>query len=185
MNRRTFLASAAAGASTVGTAGCARPVGSDTETKTPPKIDQQTPTSGVVPSLPVSEVKSVTESAIESAPSSVADLDAFEAALTNAGVSDVGLTEHDKFLSLSHAVSHDAAGSVARTLGTTAGVYAALVETSGDDRPLSVSVSVAGEVAGEYAVPPEWATEYRTGETTAKEYGEKVLGTVKTKVEPS
>lgn len=180
MRRRPFIASAVAATPLV--AGCARPVESE-DRETPPEIDRQTPTSRLVPSLPVAEVKSVTESGVESAPESVADLDALEAALVERGVGVVDLTEHDEFVSLTQAVDSFADEGVARSLGVVAGAYAGFVAESDDPVPLSVTLEHDGSTMGEYAVAAAWAEEYLSGETTAKEYGEKVLGTVKTKTE--
>lgn len=176
MYRRTFVASAAAATVAV-TAGCARPVETDPGRKTPPKIDQQTPTSRLVPSLPVPEVKATVASAIDSAPES-ASLETFESTLAD-HADGATLSEYDEHLSLTYTVGQS--GGVARTVGVTAGTYAAYVEATDDARPLSVSLLADGRTVGEYAVPPEWAVEYRTGTTTAKEYAEKVLGTLKTK----
>jgi hypothetical protein len=189
--RRALIRRAAAASAAVA-AGCTSPVGTDSkegvgrdagpESPSPPAIDQQTPTSGVVPSLPVAEVKAIVASGIESAPESVADLAAFETALGERDVEDAALSEHQSHLSLSHAVDRPdgsgGGGGVAGALGVVAGTYAAYVD-AGDWRPLSVEVTRSGPSIGTYAVAPEWVSEYTSGRTTAKAYGEKVLGTVK------
>lgn len=182
VRRRTFLASAAAVASTVVTAGCAQPVENDAKekTKTPPKIERKITTSGLVPSLPVSEVKAITASAIESAPTSIADPGAIETALHEVGLDGAKLSEYDTFLSLTHSNAAGEDGGIARTLGTVAGTYAGYIHAAGDERPLSVTVKADGKSVGEYAVAAKWAAEYSAGTTSAKEYGEKVLSTTKT-----
>ena len=183
VRRRHFVASVAAATPLV--AGCARPVesGSDTTTKTPPKIQRQTPTSRLVPSLPVTEVKSIAASGVESAPESVDGLDAFESAIDERGVDVVDSTEYETFVSLTQAIDSFADEGVARSLGVVSGTYAAYVDATDEPGPLSVTLEHEGSTMGEYAVAAEWAEEYLADETTAKEYGEKVLGTVKTKPE--
>ncbi|MFC5970701.1 hypothetical protein ACFPYI_05080 [Halomarina salina] len=183
MRRRHFVVSVAA--ATPLAAGCARPVesGSDTATKTPPKIQRQTPTSRLVPSLPVPEVKSIAESGVESAPDSVDGFDSFAAALDERGVDVVDGSEYETFVSLTQAVDSFADEGVARSLGVVAGTYATYVEAVDEPGPLSVTLEHEESTMGEYAVAVEWAEEYLADETTAKEYGEKVLGTVKTKTE--
>lgn len=179
MRRRRFLASALA-VTTPLAAGCARPAESE-EPPTPPKIDRQTPTSGLVPSLPVPEVTSIVKSGIESAPESVPDVEALETALEERGVRVVDLTEHDEFVALTQAVDSFVGEGIARSIGVVAGVYAAFVAEADDPVPLSVTLERDGSTFGEYAVASPWAEEYLAGETTTKEFAEKVRDTVKTK----
>jgi hypothetical protein len=181
VRRRSFLTSVAAVSPAV-VAGCARPVSSGDEAKrTPPKIDRQTPTSRLVPSLPVTEVKSVAAAGVESAPESVADLAAFERALRERALTVERLTEHDTFLSLKRSVDSFGEAGIARSAGVVAGVYAAYVSETGGPSSLSVTVTHEASTIGTYAVARAWATEYLADETTKKEYAEKVLGTVETK----
>jgi hypothetical protein len=179
VRRRRFLAGTLAVVTPLA-AGCARPAESE-EPPTPPEIDRKTPTSGLVPSLPVSGVKSKIESGIESAPASVPDVEAFEAALDERGVRVVDLKEYDEFLSLTHGVDALVDEGVARSIGVVAGVYAAFVAEADDPVPLSVTLEREGSTIGEYAVASPWAEEYLAGETTTKEFAEKVRDTVKTK----
>lgn len=178
MRRRALLAAlAGSGAALAGCAESAEPP----PTETPPEVKEETPVSGSVPDLPVREVKGVVETRIEETPDSIPDADAFEAALVERDVDVRELSEKDDFVSLHHAVEAFTAAGVADPLGVVAGVYAAYVPEIDDHAPLSASVDHAGETAGEYAIATTWAEEYDSGAITAKEYGEKVLGTLKTK----
>jgi hypothetical protein len=178
MRRRALLAAVAGSGAAL--AGCAESAG-PSPTETPPDVKAQTPVSGSVPDLPSREVKTIVGKRIEAAPDAVPDVDAFEAALVERDVDVRELSEKDDFVSLHHAVEAFTAAGVADPLGVVAGVYAAYVPEVDDPTPLSAAVEHAGETAGEYAIATTWAEEYDSGAITAKEYGEMVLGTLKTK----
>jgi hypothetical protein len=181
VDRRRFLRGVVAGAPLSVVAGCARPVESAAEDgSSPPKISRKTPTSGLVPSLPVTEVTGVIADGVEAAPRSAEGPDSFGPTLDEHGVTVLKTTAHDSYLSLKQATGPLADGGLARSLGTVAGVYAGVVESAAPG-PLSVTLRRDGSKIGGYNVAPEWAEAYLADETTATVYGEKVRDTLKTK----
>ena len=178
MRRRPLLGALLAAGTPL--AGCARPVESDSE-KTPPDVHERTPAGESVPDLPVEEVKDVATAGVEAAPDAVGGPEEFEAALEERGVAVESVSEKPDFLSVHHAVDSFAGAGLAEPLGIVAGVYAAYVPEVDDPTLLSAAVEHAGETAGEYAIATTWAEEYDSGAITAEEYGEMVLGTLKTK----
>jgi hypothetical protein len=181
VDRRRFLRGVVAGAPLSVVAGCARPVESvATDGSSPPKISRKTPTSGLVPSLPVTEVKGVIADAVGAAPRSAEGPDSFESVLDDRDVTVLKTTAYDSYLALEQATGSLADGGLAWSLGTVAGVYAGVVESAAPG-PLSVTLRRDGSTIGAYNVAPEWAEAYLAGEMSARVYAEKVRDTLKTK----
>ncbi|MFC6836570.1 hypothetical protein [Halomarina ordinaria] len=174
MRRRTFVTLALAGL--VGGAGCLDRAQGPAE-GAPKSVSDSRPVSGLVPDLPVTEKTDIVKRGVESAPVTIADLDAFRTALEERDVVVERLESNDGYLALDHPFDD---GGLADPLGVVAGCYAAYVGGADDRRTLSATTFFEGEPVGEYAVLAAWVDEYERGVLTTKEYGEKVLGTVTT-----
>lgn len=181
MHRRHLLRRGAAALSVGFLAGCAEKA--DSGAQTPTAAKKQTPAHGNLPSLPVEERWGVAERAIEAAAEAdVADVDAFEAAVADGGPSVEKLTEHGKKLELEATPSAAPDRGVVADVGHVAGAYAALLRS--DDSFERVSVTLLDERKapfGSFQAVTTWGQKYVDGEWSAKEYGEAVLGTLKTK----
>jgi hypothetical protein len=163
-------------------AGCAAKADGGKDTPTAAK--RQTPVHGDLPALPVEERWTVVERSIDAAAESadVGGVDAFETAVDDGGPSVEKLTERGSKLELK-ATPGDAAGrGVVADVGHVAGAYAAFLRDGGSSERVSVTL-LDGEKDpfGSFQVVAVWARRYVDGEWTAKEYGEAVLGTLKTK----
>lgn len=162
-------------------AGCAEKTEHGEETPTAAK--RQTPVHDDVPALPVEDRWGVTERAVETAAEAdVADVDAFEAAVTDGGPAVDSLTEREHGIELEVTPSNAESRGVAADVGHVGGTYAALVrETDSFDRVSVTLLDGRGRPFGSFQVVTTWARRYLDSEWSAKAYGEAALGTLKTK----
>ncbi|MDS0294845.1 hypothetical protein [Halogeometricum luteum] len=181
MRRRHILRRGAAALAVGLTAGCAAKADGGSDTPTAAK--RQTPAHGDLPALPVEERWSVAGRSVgDAASTDVADADAFEAAVAEGGPAVEKLTKRGKKLELKATPSDAAGRGVVTDVGHVAGAYAALVRSDDSFERVSVALLDGGKKPfGSFQVVTPWAERYVDGEWTATEYGEAVLGTLKTK----
>jgi hypothetical protein len=151
--------------------------------QTPTAAAEQTPVREELPALPVAERWSVAEGEIAAAAAAdVSDRAAFEAVVADGGPTVKGLTDRGGKLELKLVPSDAENRGIAADVGLVGGAYAALVRA--DDSYLRVSTTILddrGAPMGSFQAVTAWARRYLADEWSDTDYGEALLGTLKTK----
>lgn len=132
--------------------------------------------------LPVEQRLEVAEAGIERATGEqFADLDEFEAHLTEEGVDIEKLSEGGEagkpIVSLESVFEQTAEEGFMHHLGIVAGGYAALVAGGHENEKLKASLLTESREFGKYEIRRRWAEEYNGGELTAREYADEIAVT--------
>lgn len=181
MLRRDILYAAVVWSSAVVSAGCAEKPPEGEKTATPAK--RQTPVSDALPDLPVEKrIEIVGRAITETAERDVTDFSAFEATIERSGISIESTKKTERVIELKGVVTVDTDHGIAERVGHVAGAYAAFVRSGSSYERLNVTFERQGDSTfGSFQVRSEWSKRFEKGEWSAEQYGEAVLGTLKTK----
>lgn len=181
MLRRETLRYATALLSVAVTAGCTEKT--DTGAETPTAAKRQTPVADALPDLPVAERTAVVGRAItETAERNVADFPAFEAVIEREGLSIKSTKKTERIIELKGVVIVDTDRGIAQYVGRVAGAYAAFVRSGAPYDRLNVTLNEQDDSTfGSFQVLSAWSKQFEERNWSAEQYGEAVLGTLKTK----
>lgn len=161
-------------------AGCTRDVGAEF----PPNAEWHV--SELTPDLPVREQSKIVADRIEATSSAdVDDVDAFVGAVNEYGLAVESVERVRDVLVIEYVTTERFDEGTLHDVATTAGAYAALVDAGDDAVALGITIlDDAPESYGVATVETVWARAYNAGEFSAREYGERVAGTVQSKRHP-